>query len=36
LIVARGVADELAADAPPLTLHLRGREQPTDAYVLTG
>jgi adenylate cyclase len=36
LIVARGVADELAAHAPPRTLQLRGREQPTDAYVLTG
>jgi adenylate cyclase len=36
LIVARGVADELAAHAPPRTLKLRGREQPTDAYVLTG
>jgi adenylate cyclase len=36
LIVARGVADELAAHAPPRTLQLRGREQPTHAYVLTG
>ena len=36
LIVARGVADELTAHAPPRTLQLRGREQPTDAYVLTG
>ena len=36
LIVARGVADELAAHAPLRTLELRGREQPTDAYVLTG
>src|ERR1700752_1394524 len=31
LIVARGVADELAAHAPLRTLQLRGREQPTDA-----
>ena len=36
LIVARGVADELTEHAPARTLHLRGREQPTDAYVLTG
>jgi adenylate cyclase len=36
LIVAAGVADELASHAPPRTLRLRGREQPTDAYVLTG
>jgi adenylate cyclase len=36
LIVARGVADELVAHAPLRTLTLRGREQPTHAYVLTG
>ena len=36
LIVARGVADGLVAHAPLRTLTLRGREQPTDAYVLTG
>jgi adenylate cyclase len=36
LIVARGVADELVVPAHRRTLNLRGREQPTDAYVLTG
>jgi adenylate cyclase len=36
LIVAAGVADELAEHAPARTLQLRGRQQPTDAYVLTG
>jgi adenylate cyclase len=36
LIVAQGVADELTAHAPRRTLQLRGRERPTDAYVLTG
>jgi adenylate cyclase len=35
MIVAAGVADELASHAPRRTLQLRGREQPTDAYVLT-
>jgi adenylate cyclase len=35
LIVARGVADELVSHALPRTLQLRGREQPTNAYVLT-
>jgi adenylate cyclase len=36
LLVARGVADEVTAHAPPRTLQLRGREQSTDTYVLTG
>jgi adenylate cyclase len=36
LIVARGVADELVAHAPQRTPALRGHEQPTDTYVLTG
>ena len=36
LIVARGVADELTADVPARILRLLGREQPTNAYVLTG
>jgi adenylate cyclase len=36
LIVARGVADELVSHVLPRILQLRGREQPTDAYVLTG
>jgi adenylate cyclase len=35
LLVAVGVADELAQSAPRRTLKLRGREQPLDAYVLT-
>jgi adenylate cyclase len=36
LIVARGVADELTAHARPRIFQLTGREQPTDAYVLSG
>jgi adenylate cyclase len=35
LLVADGVADDLAADAPRRTLALRGREQPIEASVLT-
>lgn len=35
LLVAGGVADELAAHAPQRTLILRGHEQPMEAFVLT-
>jgi adenylate cyclase len=35
LLVAEGVADELAASAPRRTLTVRGREQPVEALVLT-
>jgi adenylate cyclase len=35
LLVAAGVADDLAANAPRRTLDLRGRCQPTTAFVLT-
>jgi adenylate cyclase len=35
LLVARGVADPVAADAPQRTLTLRGHRQPIQAYVLS-
>jgi adenylate cyclase len=35
LLVAAGVADELAQGAPRRTLSLRGRDRPLDAYVLS-
>ena len=34
LLVARGVADNLAANAPRRTLGLRGRKDPLEAFVL--
>jgi adenylate cyclase len=35
LLVAAGVAEELAGDAPRRTLRLRGRDDPVEAFVLT-
>jgi adenylate cyclase len=35
LLIARGVADDLAAHGPRRTLHLRGHEHPIEAFVLT-
>lgn len=35
VIVARGVADELATQGTPRTIHLRGHENPVEAFVLT-
>lgn len=35
VVVARGVADDVAAQGTPRTLHLRGHEQPVDAFVLS-
>jgi class 3 adenylate cyclase len=35
VVVARGVADDLASHGTPRTLHLRGHEQPVDAFVLS-
>jgi adenylate cyclase len=35
LLIARGVADDLAARGPRRTLRLRGHEHPIEAFVLT-
>ena len=34
LLIASGVADDLVAKSPRLSLNLRGHEQPIDAFVL--